>query len=458
MPFKDDFMWGVASSALQIEGAWNSDGKGLSVWDIASKRKNFVEDGGTIEVACNSYNNIERDVGYLKKLGVKAYRFSLSWPRIIPDGNGAINPKGLNYYRELAGLLKENNIEPLVTLFHWDYPHELFKQGGWLSPQSVKWFANYAKIVSQNLSDLVRYFFTINEPECFVGLGHETAIHAPGITLAKKELLQITHNVLMAHGAAVKALRDNARQPIKIGYAPVGKVKYPASETPENINAARKATFDMNMEDPAIENNVWHNLLWMDPVFKGEYPKKVFDYYGNDFPIYSDNDLKIISQPIDFCGLNMYHGRKVKYADNKRGYAYVPFEIGHSQTHYGWPITPEILYWGPRFFYERYQKPIIITENGISSMDWIHSDGKVHDPQRIDYINRYCSQMKRAVKDGIKIIGYTHWTLYDNFEFNHGYTHRFGLLYYDFTKQEVVEKDSFDFYKKVIKSNGECLT
>lgn len=447
--FAENFVWGAATAAYQVEGAWQEGGKGLSVWDMCCGRPGFVKDSDTGETACDHYHRMKEDVRLMKELGLKAYRFSVSWPRVLPEGTGRINEEGLAFYDSLVDELKKNGIEPYVTLFHWDFPYALYRKGGWLNPESPEWFAEYTRVIVDRLSDRVQYYITLNEPQCFVGLGHETGIHAPGLKLSRRDILTAGHHVLLAHGRAVQVIRGNAVLSPKIGFAPVGNPGIPASES--DVEAARRATFACDSAGA-----FWSTAWWADPAFFGKYPevpdpdKDLQEFFCSVTP----EEMKLICQPLDFFGVNIYQGRTVEQVALPEGYALTKKKTGYSQTAIKWPVTPEALYYGPKFYYERYQKPILITENGLSSMDWVSLDGKVHDPGRIDFTARYLSEYHRAYEDGILLMGYFHWSLMDNFEWAEGYNERFGLIYIDFCTQERILKDSAYWYRDVIASNG----
>ena len=449
--FPRDFLWGAATASYQIEGAWNEDGKGESIWDRFSHTPGKVQDGDTGDVACDHYHRYPEDVGLMRDIGLKAYRFSIAWPRIFPEGKGKINQKGLDFYKKLTDALRENGIEPFATLFHWDYPYELFKAGGWLNPDSPKWFADYAFTAAEALSGNIQNWMTLNEPQCFIDLGHRIGIHAPGIKLELKSVLLAAHHTLLAHGRAVQALRSASKKPCRIGFAPAVDMRIPASEKTEDIEAARKAFFSAERKD------LFANSWWSDPVFLGKYPEDGLKFLGDDAPDFTAEDMKIISEPLDFCGVNIYFGSYVR-AGNDGNPETVPFYEGYPRTAQDdWPVTPEALYWGPRFLYERYGKPVIITENGHQNLDVISLDGKVHDPQRIDYLNRFLLQLDKAIGDGIPVEGYFAWTIIDNFEWAFGYKVRVGLVYVDYPSQKRIPKDSADWYLQVIKTNGKHL-
>lgn len=446
MSFKKDFVWGAATASYQIEGAWNEDGRGLTVWDVFSHQNGNVYEGHTGDVACDHYHKFKEDVKLMKELGIKAYRFSISWTRIMPKGTGEINKEGAKFYSDLIDELLANGIEPYVTLFHWDYPYELHKKGGWLNNESVKWFAEYAEKVAMLYSDRVKYFITFNEPQCFIGLGYLSGAHAPGLKVAYKDIFLMCHNVLKAHGAAVIALRENAKQTLKIGYAPTGSANYPSCETEENIEAVRKQYFAC---PPLSDDVMWNVAWWSDPVILGKYPEDGLAMYKDYLPEITEEDMKLINQPIDFYGQNIYNGHEIKVGTDGKAEE-VKRKPGSAKTAIGWPVTPECLHWGPRYLYERYKLPIFITENGMSAHDTVSLDGKVHDPNRIDFLNRYLIELEKATEDGTDVAGYFLWSFMDNFEWTKGYSDRFGIVYVDYETQERIPKDSAYWYKEWI--------
>ncbi|MDD6762967.1 MAG: GH1 family beta-glucosidase [Clostridiales bacterium] len=449
MGFKKDFVWGAATSSYQIEGAYNEDGRGMSIWDVYSHEPVKVFGNHTGDTACEHYHRFKEDVALMKKIGIKAYRFSVSWSRIIPDGTGAVNEKGIAFYSELINELKENNIEPYITLFHWDLPYELHKRGGWMNPDSVKWFADYAALVVARFSDRVTNFITFNEPQCFIGLGYYKAEHAPGLRHPVRDVFEMSHNVLKAHGAAVIAMRKSARQNIKIGYAPTGTAAIPVSESAEDIAAARKLMF----ECPALENWTWNVSWWSDPVVLGHYPEEGLRKYKDYLPEITEEDMRLINQPIDFYGQNIYQGVYVKAGENGEPEV-VEHTAGYAKTAIQWPVTPECLRWGPQFLYERYRLPIYITENGMSAHDVISLDGNVHDPNRIDFLARHLEQLEKAADGGTDVAGYFQWSLMDNYEWACGYSERFGLIYVDYETQQRIIKDSGYWYKTWIENHS----
>ena len=436
MAFSKDFFWGAASAAHQVEGAYLEDGKTLNIWDALVK--GHVENGDDGKVACDHYHRYKEDVALMKKIGLKSYRFSISWARIFPDDSGKVNEKGMQFYKNLVDELIKAGIEPMCTLYHWDLPMWVHEKGGWEKEENVAYFVQYAEACVKALSDKITYWLTFNEPECFIPAGYESGVHAPFLQKPDEVVKAVTRNVMLAHGKAVMKMREVAKRPIKISTAQAACVTSPVNETPEEIEKARVSTF----ETPRPCFCSW----WADPVYLGK--RQV----GTDY--LSDEDLKIINQPLDFYAFNMY---------NADGYGAAPFEsnprayTGFPRTAMDWVITPECLYWGARFCYERYGLPIMITENGMANIDFMMLDNKVHDPQRIDYVHRHLLGLSRATDEGVPVIGYQYWSIMDNFEWAKGYNRRFGLIYVDYPTGERTLKDSAYFYAEVIKNNGENL-
>jgi len=445
MPFRDDFVWGVAASAYQIEGAATTDGRGPSIWDTFCQQPGAVWNGQSGDTACDHYHRYRDDVGLIKQIGARAYRLSVSWPRVMPQGRGAVNQKGLDFYSRLVDALLAAEITPYATLFHWDSPQALYDAGGWLNRESAAWFADYTAVVVDRLSDRVSNWMTMNEPQVFIKYGHGDGINAPGLKLPLAQQLLAGHHALLAHGLAVQVLRARSKQPARVGFAPVCVVKYPSA--PRDIDAARAATVGVTQPD------LWNNSWWNDPVLKGKYPADGLALYGAAVPATQKGDLATIHQPLDFLGLNIYEGQPVHAGPGGVAVA-TPRPVGHPLTAFRWPVEPESLYWGPRFMHERYGLPIYITENGLSNIDWVSLDGKVHDPQRIDFTQRYLRALRRASEDGVDVRGYFHWSLMDNFEWAAGYKERFGLIHVDFETQKRTLKDSAHWYRGVIESNG----
>lgn len=450
MTFPHNFVWGAAASSYQIEGAARVDGRGPSIWDKFCQTSGNVWNNQSGEVACDHYHRYQEDVSLMREIGLQAYRLSVSWTRLFPRGTGALNPKGLEFYDRLIDKLLSAHILPYVTLFHWDYPYELQRRGGWLHRDSPDWFAGYVQAVVDKLSDRVKHWITLNEPQCFIHLGHQLGFHAPGERLEFGKVLIAAHNALLAHGKAVETIRAHSRLAPEIGVALLGIVSIPATENTEDIEAARQATFSLT------ERSCWNNTWWADPMLSGEYPQEGLKLFARDVPEISDRDMKTIFQPLDFLGLNIYFGQPTQAGKNGRPEP-LPLPAGFPLTAFGFPVTPQALYWGPRFFWERYRIPILISENGMSNLDWVALDGGVHDPQRIDFTHRYLLELAKACNEGVPVRGYFHWSILDNFEWTQGYKERFGLIYVDYPTQERILKDSAHWYKEVIASNGKIL-
>ncbi len=451
--FKDDFVWGVASSAYQIEGRDEEDGCGKMIWDTFTEEGRIL-DGQSAVSTCDHMHRYQEDYALMRLLGVKAYRFSVSWARIMPEGTGRVNEKAIALYKDMIKEMKKNGIEPYLTMYHWEFPQALQDKGGWLNEEVIQWFGEYAKVIAENFSDLCEHFMTLNEPQCFVGLGHLSGVHAPGKKLSYRETFQIAHNALRAHGQAVINLRRYAVRPIKIGYAPTCGMAYPQSGRPEDIEAARKALFSFH--NP-MDNWTWNVAWFSDPVFLGKYPEEGLKKFKEYLPDITEEDMKLISQPLDFMGQNIYNGYMIRAGRNGEP-EYVDREPGYAKTAANWPVTPECFYWGVKFLYERYKLPLYITENGMSCHDIVSADGQVHDPNRIEFLDRYLSALQKANDEGVDVRGYFLWTFLDNFEWDKGYTERFGIVHVDFTTQKRIAKDSAYWYQKVIETNGGSLT
>jgi beta-glucosidase len=447
--FADQFVWGVASSSYQIEGGAYADGKGLSVWDVFCREPGRTWQGDTGDIAADHYARWQEDVDLIAAIGVQAYRFSLSWPRILPNGVGAVNPAGIGFYDRLVDRLLARGIQPWITLFHWDYPYELYSRGGWLNPDSARWFADYAGVVVDALSDRVHHWMTQNEPQCFIQLGHQTGENAPGLRLEFSQVLRAAHHALLGHGLAVQTIRARAKSTPVVGAAPVGVVKAPASGSAADIEAARHAMFAVT------DRNCWNNTWFADPMVFGRYPEDGLALFGGDAPKATAADMDIICQALDFYGANIYNAQFVRASD--QGPSTIPSPTGPALTTMRWKMTPEALYWGPRLLYERYRLPIVVTENGMANCDWVQHDGAVHDPQRIDFVGRYLAAFRRAIADGVDGRGYFHWALLDDLEWNEGYQHRMGLIHVDFATGTRTPKDSAQWYGSVIRTNGRAL-
>ena len=451
--FRDDFVWGVASSAYQMEGRSADDGAGVCMWDMLC-------DEGKIAQAANAYVAIDEahrykeDFELMRLMGVKNYRFSMSWSRLIPEGTGAVNEKGIKLYRDMIQCMLDNGITPYITLYHWELPQALVLRGGWLNRDIVEWFGEYAKVVAENFSDLCENFITLNEPQCSILLGYVTGEHAPGLKVTMKESFIAAHNLLMAHGQGVINLRKYSKRPIRVGFAPTCGVAYPVTNTPEDIEAARQVYFGFYNEN---DRWAWNVSWFCDPVMFGKYPEEGLKKYAEYLPEFKEEEMKLINQPIDFFGQNIYNGYPVRRGDDGE-IEFMERAYGYDHTDTDWPAIPDSLYWGARFISERYPLPIYITENGCACHDVVSADGKVHDPNRITFLDNYIGELQRAIDDGADIRGYFLWTFLDNFEWTEGYKRRFGLVYVDMQTQQRIIKDSAYWYRDVMASNGATLS
>ena len=453
MEFPKNFLWGTAASAYQIEGSDTNDGKGDHIWKIYEREPGHIYENQTGDIACDHIHRFKEDVAIMKKMGLKAYRFSMDWSRLLPEGTGRVNETGVKFYSDLIDELLANGVEPFITMYHWELPYELYKKGGGLNRDIAEWFGEYAKLIAERFSDRVKYFFTLNEPQCFVGLGYLRGEHAPGVKAPLRDTFEMAHNALRAHGRAVQMLRAYAKQPIEVGFAPTCGMCYPETEKPEDIEAARQMMFSMSLQPS--DNWTWNVAWWSDPVLLGHYPEEGLRLYEPYLPKITDADMKLISEPLDIYGQNIYNGRCFRMGPDGKPQE-VTRPLGAPKTAVGWPVTPECIYWGLKYLDERYHMPMYLTENGMACHDCISLDGKVHDPNRIDFLARYLKQVKRAASE-IDLRGYFEWTLLDNFEWNKGYAERFGLVYVDFETQKRIWKDSAYWYADVVKENGANL-
>ncbi len=443
--FPPDFLWGAATSAYQIEGAVNEDGRGPSIWDRFVHLKGKIVDQSTADVANDHYHRYKEDVQLIKELGAKAYRFSIAWPRVFPEGTGAPNPKGLDFYQRLLDELLANDIQPFATLYHWDLPQALQdRYGGWRSRDTAKAFADYAGYVTERISDRVKHIFTINECARMVQAGFGSGIDAPGLTLPQKEVNQVRHHVALGHGLAVQAIRAHARSGTKVGPAENIEICIPAIETPANVRAAEIATRELNAG-------------YLTAILEGKYTDGFLSYAGANAPNFTAEDLAAISSPIDFVGLNVYMPNQYVVAgENGSDFALLPFAASYPHMDSNWlRIGPEAMYWAPRHVARLWNvKSIYITENGTSAADEVSAGGKVYDVDRIMYLRNYLTQLNRATSEGVPVNGYFLWSLMDNFEWADGYDKRFGLYRVDFQTQRRTPKLSASYYREVIRRNA----
>ena len=445
--FPEDFVWGLATASYQIEGAYAEDGKGESIWDRFSHTPGKVFNGDTGDVACDHYHRSKEDVSLMKEIGLDSYRFSLSWPRILPNGTGQPNQAGIDFYKKLIEQLLNASIDPMVTLYHWDLPQSLQDKGGWVNRDVAKYFAEYAGIVFQELGDVVDKWITHNEPWVAAFNGYSSGEHAPGIR-DNYASVQAAHHLLLSHGLAVARYRElvlSGEIGITLNVSPT----YPATDSEED----QKAT---DIYDDYI--NGW----FLEPLFKGSYPQELLAIYQQKLgPIPIDQeDMAVISQEIDFLGINYYSRAVVK--DNPAAELLKFDTIANKDAKYtamGWEIYPEGLYDILLIINQKYTaKPLFITENGAAFPDQISTDGRVHDQERIEYLSQHLEMADRALKANIPLKGYYFWSLMDNFEWAYGYSKRFGFIFIDYANQQKrILKDSAYWYQDVIKNNGLTL-
>lgn len=446
---KNCFFYGAASAAYQVEGAYNEDGKGPGIWDVLSEGHIAHWENGN--VSADFYHHYKEDVALMKEIGLKAFRFSVSWPRIMPS-EGKINEKGVQFYRDLADELLSAGITPMCTIYHWNLPMWVHEKGGWLWDGISDLFAEYTKIVVDALSDKVSYWMTLNEPACFTAVGYLVGGHAPFENCMgdEKELHRreyvLTRNVLLAHGKAVRAIREAAVRPPVIGIAVNGTVIEPLPEnsdaagqgslTDADIDQARQQTF--GSPEPMFDYG-W----WLDPIVLGKNS-------GLRDPFLSEEELSVTQADIDFIGFNCYNSGNYeeRYGKNPN------IRPGMPRTAMEWPITPDALYWTIRFLNERYDMPLMVTENGMACYDFVMRDGKVHDPQRIDFMAGYLEGVERARSEGYPVFGYLYWSILDNLEWSNGYDKRFGLIYVDYATGKRTVKDSALWYRDYIKEHS----
>jgi beta-glucosidase len=453
MDFPENFMWGTATASYQVEGAVGEDGRGTSIWDTFSHTPGKVYRGDTGDIACDQYHRLEEDLDLMVDLGIKAYRFSVAWPRIQPEGSGPANQKGLDYYRRLVEGLRTRSIEPMLTLYHWDLPQALEDRGGWTSRETSGRFAEYAGMVYEALADSVRFWITLNEPWVSAWLGYGTGVHAPGVKDVSKALAA-THHLLLGHGLALENLRSLGRENNQLGVTLNLSDVRPATEDVADVEAARR-----------VDGNA--NRLYLDPLFRGSYPEDMLEHYRSesDFAFVREGDLEKISQSLDFLGVNYYFrntvvdGRRdselataMRFADLN---AATVLPEGVETTAMGWPVEAdgltELLL---RLHREYTRVPIYITENGRAVYDYVDPEGGVDDEERVAFLDAHFRAAHAAIEQGVDLRGYMVWSLLDNFEWAEGYSKRFGIVFVDYGTQRRIPKMSARWYTEVIGRNG----
>jgi beta-glucosidase len=441
--FPDGFLWGSATASYQVEGGAQDDGRGPSIWDTFSHTHGKTANGDTGDVADDSFHRYREDVQLMKSLGLKICRFSVAWSRIYPTGSGAMNPRGFDYYNRLVDELLNAGIQPFCTLYHWDLPQALQDRGGWENPETSHLFAQYAGATAAKLSDRVTHFMTMNELRSFVELGYGTGMHAPGLQVGPRRLAQVAHYAVLGHGLAVQAIRASARPGTKIGIADNVEATTPVIDTPENVQAASRAIREQN-------------AMFLTVIQEGRYTDAYLRRLGPDAPRFTAEELKIISSPMDFVGLNVYTATPVRADHSELGYALVPNPASYPHMLSSWlTLGPDALYWAPKLVANVWNvNEIYITENGASSSDVLNDEGQILDSDRIMYLRNYLTQLHRAVSEGVPVKGYCLWSLLDNFEWADGYGKRFGITYVDFRTEKRTPKLSSEFYRNVIARNG----
>lgn len=449
--FPGNFLWGAATASYQIEGAASEGGRKPCVWDTFSAIPGRVLNGDTGAVACDHYHRYKEDVQLMAQLGIKHYRFSIAWPRIIPEGRGAVNEEGVDFYKRLVDCLQEQGITPHATLFHWDSPQALEDlYGSWQSREMASDYANYVTAVVSRLGSSITHWMTINEITCFTHLGYDVEKqppHAPGTQVrSKKEVWQTSHHALLAHGLGCQAIRAASPVPCSVALVDNIYATVPICESSSNVEAAKKAFHTCGQNGGIIF-----------PALTGAYSPALLEQLGADAPDIHEGDLETIHQPLDSLGLNIYTGTYVQAANNELGYEFLDLPKGYPRMNMPWlNIMPEALYWGIRHISEtlgREDLPILITENGCAAQDEVNVNGEVLDTDRIMYLRQHLKAAHRAVSEGYPLKGYFVWSLMDNFEWAWGYDRRFGITFIDYSTQKRIPKASFDWYRECIRSN-----
>nr|HET7859541.1 GH1 family beta-glucosidase [Caldimonas sp.] len=442
--FPTSFLWGAATSAYQIEGSPLADGAGPSIWHRFVRTPGLTKDGDTGDVACDHYARMADDVALMKRLGLKAYRFSVAWGRVLPEGRGAVNERGLAFYERLVDTLLENGIEPMATLFHWDLPAALDDRGGWLNPDIADWFADYASVLFRRLDDRIHLWATLNEPWVVSDGGYLHGALAPGHK-NRFEAPIASHQMLRSHAKAVQAYRALGRH--QVGLVVNIEPKYPASTAPLDLAATRRAEAYMNRQ-------------YLDPVFHGRYPEEMTEIFGEAWPDWPEQDFALIRQPIDFLGVNYYTRNVVRHEETSWPLKAVPVrQTQATYTETGWEVFPQGLTDTLVWIRNRYGDiPQYVTENGAAFYDPPAApSGRVADPLRIDYYRSHLRAVHAAIAQGVDVRGYFAWSLLDNLEWSLGYSKRFGIVHVNFETLERTPKDSAKFYADVVASHGAVL-
>jgi beta-glucosidase len=434
MSFPAEFLWGASTSAYQIEGATREDGRGSSIWDAFAAEPGRTYAGQTGEVAVDHYHRMQEDVRLMAELGLNAYRFSIAWPRVLPDGRGQVNAAGLDFYSRLVDALLAAGITPVATLYHWDLPLALYQAGGWRERDTAQAFADYAEVVARRLGDRVRWWVTHNEPWCAAYLGYATGIHAPGARGDYQAAVDVGHHLLLSHGLAIPRIRAHAPEAL-VGAALNLFPIFAGDERPETVRATQRA-------------DRLHNRWFLDPLYRGEYPAGLFEDLGVASPPIQDGDLAIIGTRTDYLGVNYYNRWVVRAgAEASSGIDYVSDLPRAAVTDMGWEVYPHGLdITLEELTREYHPAALLVTENGAAYEDEWNGDGRVSDPRRVSYLREHVAAVERAIEHGAPVAGYLVWSLLDNFEWAEGYRRRFGLVYVDFETQRRIVKDSGRWY------------
>ena len=440
--FPENFRWGTGTYSYQVEGAANEDGRGESIWDRFCATPGKILNGDTGLIACDHYHRYPEDVRLMKELGIQIYNFSMAWPRIIPEGRGQVNQKGLDFYDRLLDTILTAGIDPFATLYHWDLPQALQDQfAGWASRETAYAFAEYVDVVTRHFGDRIHNWLTLNEPAVTAFEGHEDGTHAPG-TRDPGLAWQTSHHFLLAHGLAVPIIRTNGTPKTKVGITLNFTQIDPATEAPADQAAAH------------FLDGKWHRWF-LDPIFRGSYPTDILEMLGNLAPKTEAGDLEIIARPLNFLGANYYTRSVVGYGGSPIDNFTSTRTPNAEYTEMDWEVHPRGIYKALVRLHHEYHIPqIYIVENGAAFTDTISNDGHVHDPRRINYLREHLLQVHQAIAAGVPLAGYSVWSLIDNFEWSEGYSKRFGIVYVDYSSQQRTIKDSGYWYRDVIAKNG----
>lgn len=443
--FPKGFLWATATASYQVEGAVHEDGRGTSIWDSFAHTPGSVANNATGDIADDFYHRYRDDIQLMKSLGIKAFRFSVAWSRVFPEGAGRPEPRGIAFYDRLLDALLEAGIDPYCTLYHWDLPQPLQDRGGWENADTAQAFADYAGYVAAKISDRVPAFMTLNELRTFIENGNVLGTHAPGYKLDAGRIAQMSHHALLGHALAVEAIRAHSRSAVRVGIADNVLATIPAIDSPRYREAARRAMRE-------------ENAMYLTAVLEGRYTDAYLKRLGANAPKFTAEQMKKIGAPLDFVGLNLYQPFYVRPDESEAGYALIPPPPSFPHMLSPWiTLGPDVLYWAPKMVHELWHVDnLYITENGTSSSDQIAADGKIYDTDRVMFLRNGLTQLQRAIAEGVPVKGYFLWSLLDNFEWADGYERRFGIVHVDFATQKRTPKLSAEYYARVIEKNDVC--